>query len=320
VFVYGISYGSYEVLRYLKYFPQQPTGVIVEGIVPEGFRFEDYDRNTDRRAQDLFALCHQDPVCGARLGPDPWATAASVVRSFDSGHCAGLGLDAAGARAFLGSYLAVWPFRDYAPLLVYRMQRCNAADVAAIGHFYSTLASFGLSFNDGKAVTEPAFYHVALSEMWHWDGLPTVASVEADWDKTVMSSGIAVRLAQRQADWPTYPRTGLDGALPAYDGPLLMLQGRLDAAAAVEGARRLQSTYVAPQQTWAEFPYGAHAVYTGTPTTSGKDCGEQIVFQFLDDPAAPIDLACIGDTAAPEFSGTPSLNLKTLGVEDGWDG
>ncbi len=319
VFVYGISYGSYVVLRYLKYFPDQPSDVVVEGIVPPDLGFDGYDSAMNEKAKELFELCRRDTKCVARLGPDPWATAASVVASIDGGHCPALGLDTDGARAFLGGYLAHPGIRDYLPLLVYRMQRCNARDVAALAKFYATLSAFGVSFKDGKTVTLPAFFHVALSEMWPEKGLP-FAEVEEAWRKTVMSTGLSVRVAARRDGWPVYSRASIDTKLPAYAGPLLMLQGRLDPAAPVEAAARLRDAYTSPNQAWVEFPYGAHAVYSGTPMPDGTDCGEKILFQFIDHPDAPIDTSCTAATVPPGFGGSPSQNVELLGVTEGWDG
>jgi pimeloyl-ACP methyl ester carboxylesterase len=319
VFVYGISYGSYETLTYLKLFPQQPTGVILEGINPLRRHFELYDAQMNDTAKELMALCAQDSECSARLGADPWTTAASVVESFDSGHCPMLGLDSDGARAFLGSYLAVAPVRDYIPILVYRMRRCAANDVDAIAKFYQTLATLGLSFNDGKAVTLPAFFHVALSEMWHREGLPNPTDVTQAWRQTVMSTGLSVAIAQRQSAWPVYPRESADVSLPEYGGPLLMVHGRLDAAASIASAAELRDFYRAPNQTWAEFPYGAHAVYGTTPIADGNDCGERLVFQFIDHPTEPLDTSCLSQTLSPGFSGSAALNQKLLGVSTGWD-
>jgi hypothetical protein len=53
---------------------------------------------------------------------------------------------------------------------------------------------------------------------------------------------------------------------------------------------------------------------------NGGDCGRSLLFRFLDDPNAPLDLGCIDEVIPPLFDGTPALNMRLLGVSDAWDG
>src|SRR5690606_31913784 len=142
--------------------------------------------------------------------------------------------------------------------------------------FYQTVSGLRgpQAFHDGLT-NQALFFHVALSEMWHRTGsLPPPADVLAAFREGVMSTGLTVRLANMQSRWPVYPRgPEVDDTLPAFDKPILMLQGGLDAATAVGPARRLRDAYRAPGQTWVEFPTGAHQIVEGTPMTSGGDCG-----------------------------------------------
>jgi hypothetical protein len=95
---------------------------------------------------------------------------------------------------------------------------------------------------------------------------------------------------------------------------------RLDGAASIiASASELRDFYRAPHQTWAEFPYGAHAVYGTTPMASGSDCGEELVFHFIDHPTESVDTSCLNATLPPRFSGSSALKLRLLGVSTGWD-
>src|SRR5262249_39528927 len=149
----------------------------------------------------------------------------------------------------------------------------------------------GMQMNDGHRVTDPLFFHVGLSEMWHREGAsPDPMTALADWRKLTMSTGLTTRITARHAMmWPTYARgPEVTDALPVYDGPLLMLQGTFDAATTFGPASALASFYKAPHQSFIAFPRGSHQIVGATPSTKGGDCGEQIAFQFLDDPQQPL--------------------------------
>jgi pimeloyl-ACP methyl ester carboxylesterase len=327
VYVYGGSYGTYAVLRYMALFPKQADAVILEGISPPGRGFDTYDAEMNGAAQELFAACAKDPSCASRLGANPWKKAGDVIASFDAGHCPTLNLDSDGARSFLGAYSLFREFRDLLPAIVYRMERCEPRDVAAIVRFYQALRGGGqrlpaMTFNDRAHDNSYAlFFHIALSEMWHWDGHPPLASVVASWRTTTMSTGLTVQLANLQSTWPVYTRgPEVTADLPAFDRPLLMLQGGLDTATTAAPARRLRDHYKGANQTWVEVPSAGHMVMEGTPIPGNDDCGRKVVLGFLDDPNAAVDTSCISQVVPPLFDGVPALNQILLGVSDAWDG
>lgn len=124
VFVYGGSYGRYLAQRYMQIFPDQPTGVILEGISAPGVGFGVYSREMNTIGEALFELCAEDPTCLMRLGPDPWASVDRIISSFDDGHCEGLQADASIMRALFAVGLFFNGLRDLVPAIVYRAERC----------------------------------------------------------------------------------------------------------------------------------------------------------------------------------------------------
>ena len=48
VFVMGASYGTFLANRYLQLFPNQPDGIILDGIVPADWSFVEFDAGLDR--------------------------------------------------------------------------------------------------------------------------------------------------------------------------------------------------------------------------------------------------------------------------------
>ena len=259
LFVYGGSYGTYLAQRYLHLFPDQPDGVILEGISHPGSGFFGYDADMDRVARDLFAVCSDDPSCAGRFDGDPWATAQAVVAALDDGHCPALGIDGDWARRFLASALFYGGLRDLVPALVHRLDRCNSDDVNVIVEAATQLGSIlggaPPPGNTGAGRSDALFFHVALSEMWYGvDDAPTVAQAEADWRTLTMSTGLETSLAAMREVWPAYPDPGFGGALAPYDGPLLMLQGGLDPATALAQAAPLADFYTAEDQTFVPSP------------------------------------------------------------------
>lgn len=324
VILYGISYGTYAVHRFMQLFPGAVDGIVLEGISAPGDGFDSYDADMDAAGKELFDACAADASCRAHFDDDPWKVAGDVVASMDSGHCAALGLDADGARRFLGGYLALAVVREYLPAIVRRMQRCSEADVDALGRFYRTVA--GLRgpapgrIGTALHVTEPLFFHVALSEMWFGGQRPQPADVRARFRATTMATGLTVRLADRQATWPVYtPGSEANGTFAAFDRPVLMLQGTLDPATPLHQAVRVRDAFRGPHQHWVEFPHASHAIVEVTPTKTGTDCGREVLFQFLDDPEGPVDTGCTQALAPLDFDGTRTNNLRLFGVPGAWD-
>ena len=67
VFVFGVSYGTYLVQRYLQLNPTQPTGVVLDSIAPPVAAFSQFDRWSNDGARKLLEACDQDAFCAQKL-------------------------------------------------------------------------------------------------------------------------------------------------------------------------------------------------------------------------------------------------------------
>ncbi len=336
VTVWGGSYGTYLAQRYLQVAPDQPTAVILEGISAPGQGFHEYDSSMDRAGQKLMGLCAATPSCAAHFDGDPWAVAEDTIRATDEGHCASLGTDSDFWRAFLGALLFYDKVRDLVPAVVFRLDRCSAGDVDAIVTLYYALYGSarapgapelppwpGLApraGNDGQGFSYQLFNHVALSEMWD----PAVAGSPAElleqWRSYTMSTGLEATLAHSaELGWPTFPVDGYHGELAPYDGPLLMLEGGLDAATAPEHLDGVIAHYTGPTQIYALFPEGAHGVTWASPTEDGGDCAYELIAQVVGDPDTPPDTGCLDHLVGVQFDGYVEYNEYLLGTPDAWD-
>ncbi|MBU1069229.1 lysophospholipase [Myxococcota bacterium] len=89
VIVYGVSYGTYWALRYLRLYPTHSDGVILDSICAPGHcTLDEYDRNFDENGMMVMDACLSDATCGAKLSTidaDPWTAVGNVFAKMDAG-------------------------------------------------------------------------------------------------------------------------------------------------------------------------------------------------------------------------------------------
>jgi len=319
VFLYGGSYGSYHVLRYLQLFPHEATGVMVDGIAPPGFAFDDFDERMSEVGQTLFERCGDDAFCNDKLGGDPWGALQALEAALDQGHCAQLGADGKVVKSLFGALLYWRPLSEYLPALTYRFQRCNAADRAAIISLYNWFSSAN---DEGPvpAFSDALFFHVSVSELWP-DPAPPPSLIEERFAQALVATGAAVQVAHAALTWPRYDPAPYDDVWPDTDIPMLMTEGELDPATPAVKAAAMETRFTSAHQTYLTFPNTGHCVYGQTPTSTqvDDDCAWGLMDQFLTDPEAPLDASCIGDILPLTFQGNPQMNQALLGTPDAWE-
>ncbi|MEJ6395995.1 alpha/beta hydrolase [Gymnodinialimonas sp. 2305UL16-5] len=311
VFVYGGSYGTIVIQRYLELYPNQPDGVIMEALATGRF-LDGYDASFERTGRNLLRRCAVDPACADRFDGDPWDIAQRAVASLDNGSCTALGASSADARLLFGSMLFSAPVRDLIPAAVLRLNRCRPEDVSALNTLAGRLTELAVS-DDGSSDVLGA--HVFLSETQPpRDRSYTLLQDLAGY---TMATGLEAHISRIEA-WPRTQGQGVPLTPPPYDGPLLMLQGALDAPTPLSRANLLRDTYRGPSQVWAEFPDGSHQLTGATPMLNGDDCARRIRIQFLDNPFTPPDLGCIAQVMPPAWEGSDALNLFLFGNANAW--
>jgi pimeloyl-ACP methyl ester carboxylesterase len=335
VFVWGGSYGSYLGQRYMQLFPEQPDGVVLEGIAaPPGLSFATYSGEMNDVGKQIFDLCAEDAVCKAHLGDDPWATTRAVVESFDAGHCPSLGVDANGFRSFLGSLLFYEDVRGAVAPVVHRARRCSAADVDAIVHLAGFFGGGGTSPRSSRSPRSPRsrsksglgllddsralFYQISLTEFWDESG-PSPADADAALRTYVTATGLTADVARRAQMWPKTPRDEHWAKIPKFDRPVLMLQGALDPATPAKYTEALRKELAGPHQTFVMFPAGAHDPSNGARLPDGKSCGLRIYADFLKDPSSTLDTSCVAQASPVTFASTDWEAKALFGTKDSWD-
>jgi pimeloyl-ACP methyl ester carboxylesterase len=322
VYIYSVSYGTYWAQRYLQLYPDQADGVVLDSICSPGeCRFGlRYDQMFDETGRRLMALCGKDPECRARLGDDPAQFLSDLYAKLDDGHCPEIGLDRAGLRELLAVLLMYVGIRDYIPALVYRVDRCEQKDIAALDALWSALQE--LSGGDAGYGSAVLGTHIGLSEFME-DPAPTVAEAEANVQGLLFSPDVGPEMTPLYQDWPRYTADKYVGAFADADIPLLMLDGEWDPQTPTVVAKPTTDHFTGPHQTYVQMPWSAHTVLTQSPVDSvlkEVTCGMLIMTQFLTAPKSVLDTSCTARVAGIDLEGPDQrITEWLLGQSDTWD-
>ncbi len=328
VFVYGASYGTYLANRYLQLHPAQATGVVMDSVCPgEGCYLAEQDVLYDEVAREFLARCEADAWCGAKVGQGLYARYADAVRAQEEGtHCSAL--EAAGIgkhelRVAMGLLLNQRHLRQFVPAIAHRFVRCNPADVAALEQLVSVLFGDG----GGGAGPDPVMQahswvlgeNIVLSEMWPHPA-PSTSVLQATADAALISLGTSLHSISLFDRWPRYARDAHADRFASTQVPMLMMNGTLDPATAPWLAAKVKAQFAAPNQHYIELPDVPHGVLNNSPmTTPNKQCGMELFLQFMADPRAELDLACIDQMLPLDLQGDPGLSQQLFGTADLYD-
>jgi len=319
VVLWGNSAGTYWAQRFLQIHPDAVDGVVIEALLPPDFFGGFQEEGQDLVLKSILAMCGADSFCSGKL-PDPETALTTLLTSLDAGHCPGVGWTSDDLAAVIGLLLYYRPYDSAIPGLVYRLTRCDPADVAAIDALVSDFQLVG----EGTAFSIAVFYNVYFSEMWdhpdYTDSTAFLAYLDSIYAEALALDGTGYRMHEVFLRWPLYDDP-LDGGWPDTDTPMLMLQGHLDPATPLFMAESMAVHYTGASQHYIEFPTGTHAIVFGTPTTptGGGDCGVTLLTDFIGDPAGPLDTSCVDLVVPLDFEGAHDAP-RLMGTADFWEG
>ena len=324
VFVWGTSYGTVTAHRFLHLFPDLANGVVLDSSCgAAGCDFANAGVDMNQNASDIANLCAADPFCTSKLGSDPWSQVADVLDRVEAGYCAA-GVPSSirpWVRALFAQLMGPMYMPSVGMALIYRLDRCNAADAAGIQNFFSIFLGGGSGWviQDEVEQSELLYYNIVLNEFW--DPSVTLAELEAIEADLVATTGAVLYFPDVEEMWP-WPRYEVPADLRTWadvDVPVLILNGTLDAQTRHERMIDARDAFVGPNQHVVIVPYGTHGVFLGSaPTAADPDhtCGAAITRQFLRAPTASLDTSCLAEQAPPRFDtadyqsywfGTPDL-------------
>lgn len=322
VFVYGVSYGTYWVNRILQLAPERFAGAVLDSIVdasaPDLNRIDAWHHTV---GEQLMNACGEDPLCAEKLGDDPWAEVGALLDAIDGGHCADLFAEEADGRGLMRQLMGVMVsslvLRSSIPALVYRLRRCDPADQAAVVHLFDLLfAGDGPPPLSNQLFSRLLSMHVTFSELWGdmpLDEAGLRAQAEAAW----MSKDIGLAFGPFAADWPTYAVDDRHGRWAQTDTPLLMLNGTWDPQTPIDRALAAAEAFAGAHQTFVTLPAVTHGVL-GQSNVRGNlpTCGVQLMEQFVLDPTAALDTACVDQLEQRIFALPPAYADLLFGTDD----
>lgn len=316
-FVYGASYGTFWAHRFAVLHPTRAAGIILDAPVQPGAQLPEYDLSFEPIGRKVFGeLCAKAPRCAAHLGADPLATLDRVMVALKDGHCASLGVGLDTWKSFFALSLMDYNLRNWLPALVYRLDRCNDADQAAIATLFGTLFKTS-GVPRMSAVTQ---VNVLLSEFWprtHVDGKPIA---DAFAKATFFMNANAPSFAM-QDSWPRYAEDPRAHEYAPKEVPILTIASELDPAAPpAKVGYGYRDNLKGPHQTFVEIPYGAHTALTsGSVGPDVPGCPAQLVRAFLLDPTATLPVECVSKVLNPSFDATSATATKYFGTTDLYD-
>jgi len=323
VFVYGVSYGTLRALRFLQTHPALVDGVILDSVVAPGVQFiSQYDTQYDPVGQKIAALCAADAVCGAKLGPEPWAKVTGLMTKLDAGHCSELGMNGQALRSISFLFAQLREFRSHFYPLIYRMDRCAPDDITVVNHYVTTLlaqfqATAPTVANRDSAVLQ---WHVGFSELWE-SPPPSTSDLESRCAGHVFCPGVAAAAAPIYPSWPRYAPDQYLNQWPSSKTPILSMNGELDPQTPIENAIIAEQKLTAPHQGFISVPFSPHIVAVESPvnTESAAPCGTQMMASFVREPTAAPDAACLSDLAPLVFTEEPAVIQQFFGTNDMWE-
>lgn len=285
---YGVSYGTLLGFHLMRQHPEQLRSVVLDGVVPPNINFiPEVPINENNTYDLLFAECTNDPVCNADY-PNLEARLSALVDELnanpltleledgETGETAVIPFDGSSLTEFLfQTFYLSQPFTLF-PRLVADIE---AGDTTTLVQ-YMSLFTFDRTFAEGM------YYSVICSE-------------DADFDPNgVPLDGLRPRIVEAVADdlqsyldacdiWQveTLPAS-IDDAVHS-DVPTLLLSGAFDPVTPARFADEAIKTLT--QAYHIVDPIASHG------TAFSDECADQIVLDFLNNPAVEPDSSCLTD-------------------------
>ncbi|MBS2011666.1 MAG: alpha/beta fold hydrolase [Deltaproteobacteria bacterium] len=326
VYVYGGSYGSYWAHRLLQIPDVRVDAVVTDGNclgstcsfdTPQSFMI-------DETMGFILSACKEDAACAAKLGPDPQAFAAATMQKLATGHCKATKLVRYSPAELMMSIGVFWPAG--LPPILYRLDRCAAADVTVLDAVYTKLEEFGRSRmivnlpnlgptpkpTDDVSFSNTLQMHVIASEMISRPA-PTEAQLRAKAKNLVFKPGEDSFDLSLFDAWVGYPKDELVGKWVKRDVPWLLMQGTFDFQTVFSLSTKALEQIQDPSIQRVRFDGGGHGV------VFDSRCSLTILESFLRNPRAKVDASCTAKLKNEALAIDESYTQYFFGKAEAWD-
>ena len=313
-YLYGISYGTYLVQRFISIYDFMLQGAIIDGIVPaakdeNGFSSLDtYDSNYNDLALSIATMCDEDVTCSAKLhtyGADTTIVIQNTFNNIDAGTiCEPLKttITRKSLRNKSAELISNFYGRLLYPALLYRINRCSSEDVGILTTLFE---------DDNEPATEEELMNfsdnlnvnIAVSELMTGKSL---AIAQEETPIYIASPDALIDSYQHTevVQWPQYPLDQYSYKWAETDLPLLMLSGNMDPQTPLTFAQRAKDHYTGEFQYLVVLPGAPHGSLIWSPVQNvpiddANSCGIQVMFNFIADVTKRPDISCIDNMVTP---------------------
>lgn len=352
IWLNGFSYGTFLVNRIVKMYPNLATHVLLDGTMTGSDAmtlFTDYDLAADFIFQEIWNYCSKDTFCAQKTGGSAQFGAMVIKKLLTDGHCHDFATKFLPVAHFqvVVRYvvLQLFPVREMLPMLMYRLNRCDAdLDGPFLSNLFQVFASIysTIAVKNPEAAKGQASRNIVLGSYIqvneHIDRTTPNSELESRFQNSSLGYGLAIK-AYRGSIYPTFPGRYSDPDGPVLAGntnstlkAVLFVSGELDSQTPARIARKrfLDSFLAAPERFEFTAPQRAHINSIELPSSS--PCVTGITQSFVksggSSQAAQQFLASSEACKRPWFDyNAKTLKASRLGVgfgvdrlSDFWDG
>ncbi|OWZ01904.1 Serine protease [Phytophthora megakarya] len=364
--MYGGSYGTMLVERVMHLAPPEVVGYVLDGIATtsgapasEFMYASKVDEEFGKVADDFMDLCEQESSCKPHFEPNGLkSTLQDVIESFDNNPkspCAALVKNSNNSndppssilRNALGTVLIDLFTRTLIPPVVYRLNRCSAADIDVLKQFFTTVSASNQATAADAAFESSLLYDlIVFSEMWETPQVPmtemksrftdatlsygvfTMSPLYCAFSKEKSSSCNEFNVSNYEGNGIIYKRDqywNKTATIP-NQASVLLLSGRLDTQTPHKYAESLFKVLDGDKKELVTFDYAPHATIMSTPmdgvTLEPNSCGINIFASYVRNGGdlTRLDKSCM-DKMPPFNLTTQDIYMYSyLGTNDSYDG
>lgn len=282
---YGVSYGALLGQHLLALYPERLRTMVLDSVVPMQTNWiVEAPRSADHALKGIFATCATDGRCNTRYPHLESTFLATVNRLNREPQSVVIQMPTFSATVRLTGDLFI--------RVLYDMMYLESGAVPAV---ISGVAEGNVGMIQNQIVDHAVTALAGTNGMY----ASTMCAEDGDYsaDELVNIEGLypdVVRVVGGTLDndllelcpvWQVTPLPAEVDSVAQSEVPTLLLSGALDPITPPRFAQEVATGL--PNSTVLEFPRQSHGVFFRT------DCARQIVSQFVLDPAARLDVACI---------------------------
>ncbi len=277
--LFGISYGTMLAMRYIKDFPKSVRSAVLLGTVPADRTPPRYHALVaDSALKQLFGDCRRDDACSVAFkNPDADLEQALGRLNAPSAPMSG--------EVFMEKLRTLMYSPGGARRVPFVVNRAAQGDLQPF--FAATRPTEGPQFAEGL--------YLSMTCAESFAAMDVNAAIAA----SMPSPFGPYRLRRQQAacrEWTAARRDSNAFATPSFDGPVLMISGRLDPVSPPEWAESMTKLY--RNSRHFVIDEGAHVV---DGLSNLDTCFDPLVLAFLEQPTADIDASCLRNMKAPAW-------------------